>query len=86
MAYGDMKGFKEAQARYENMEDPSLGGHDDCEMEECEECEGEGTVDGETCSGCDGVGEIEVEQDYDDFDEPDEPEIDEDVCFGGVDW
>ena len=55
-------------------------------MEECEECEGTGEIEDEgVCPVCEGLGEVEVEYDEPDFDEP-EPEIDEDACFGGVDW
>jgi RecJ-like exonuclease len=85
MAYGDMKGFAEAQAKYENMEDPSYS-QEDAEMEECEDCEGVGSVDEEECDTCEGSGEVEKEEEEEDFDIPDEPDIDEDVCFGGVDW
>jgi DnaJ-class molecular chaperone len=59
MAHGDMKGFKEAQARYENMEDPSMSGHDrDACMEECEHCDGEGKINEGVCTTCDGEGEL----------------------------
>jgi hypothetical protein len=43
----------------------------------CSSCNGtgEGQFDGSRCSSCGGSGEEVGERDFDDFDEPEEPEI-----------
>jgi len=80
MAHGDMKGFAKAQARYENQEDPAYS-QEDVPTEECEECEGVGTItedeETEICSSCEGNGFIEIEEE-EDFDPDDyEPDYDD---------
>jgi len=48
------------------------------EEEYCPSCSGtgEGLFDGSRCSTCGGSGEVRGESDYDDFDIPDELEVD----------
>ena len=48
------------------------------EDEYCPSCSGtgEGQYDGSRCSTCNGSGEMQGESDFDDFDIPDELEVD----------
>ena len=60
-------------------DDPTYAEEEDAEEGYCSSCNGtgEGQFDGSRCFSCNGSGEEVGERDFDDFDEPEEPEIDD---------